>query len=564
MNKSYVLGLNYIGHDASATLIRDGEIIASAPEERFTRQKKDRSFPDQAIQFCLSRASITVDDLTAVTYYLEPDTHFNERVVHHLGRYYPDSVPLFDDMLARAQKVNDVEREIRENLDYGGEIYFCEHHRAHIASSYYPSGFDSCVALSMDGLGEIASTVIADVEGTDMEILKEIKFPHSLGMLYNAVTYYLGFHATTAAGKVMGLSSYGDSEVYIDDFRDIVPFTDDGEYELNLDYFEFPYQRDTWISNHFIDRFGPKRQKGDEITDRHQNIAAALQRRVEEAYFHLAEWAKAETGEKNLCLAGGVALNSVANGKLLQAELFDDVYIPPPAGDDGTSLGGALYYHHCELENKESHSISPFVGPEYSKDDILDALNSFGLSYRRSENICAETASFLADGDIVGWFQGRMEMGPRALGNRSILADPTREDVKRELNSRVKFREPFRPFAPSVLLEEVDKWFGYDCPSPYMILVYDVLPEKRNEVPGITHVDGTGRLQTVSPEDNERYHRLISEFENRTGVPIVVNTSFNIKGEPIVNTPSDAIRTFLGNGLDHLVLGDFIVEKETV
>jgi carbamoyltransferase len=306
------------------------------------------------------------------------------------------------------------------------------------------------------------------------------------------------------------------------------------------------------------------REEGDEILERHENVAAALQKRVEEAYFHLAEWAKNETGKDKLCLAGGVALNSVANGKLLKSELYDDVYIPPTAGDDGTSLGGALYYHHCELNNDERYSITPSMGPEYDDEDIVSALDRFNLEYRKSENVCEKAAQYLANDKIVGWFQGRMEMGPRVLGNRSILGNPQQDEVKRVLNSRVKFREAFRPFAPSILLEDVDEWFDYDDPSPYMILVYDVLPEKREQVPGITHVDGTGRLQTVSEEDNERYHRLISAFKERTGVPIVVNTSFNIKGEPIVNTPIDAIRCFLGNGIDYLVMGDYVVDKENL
>lgn len=563
-DSTYILGLNYIGHDASASLIRSGKLLASAPEERFTRQKKDRSFPENAIEFCLDRAGIEVDDLEVITYYLDPEEHFEERVIHHLGRYYPDSVPLFEDNLTRAQKVNGVEDEIRERLDYRGEIYLCTHHLAHVASSFYPSGFDDCVAVSVDGIGEITSTVVADVEEGDFEVLKEVDFPHSLGMLYNAVTHYLGFQATTDAGKVMGLASYGNPDVYIEDFRDVVPFTDDGGYELDLEYFRFPFERDVWISDKFLDRFGPKRDDGEDLTDRYENVAAALQKRVEEVLFRLVEWGKEKTGRDHLCLAGGVALNSVANGKIRQAELFDEVYIPPPAGDDGTSIGGPLYYNHNVLGNTDRHPITPYTGPKYSDAQILAALDRFNLRYRESETVCAETAEFLANGDIVGWFQGQMEMGPRALGNRSILTDPTNDRAKQILNARVKFREPFRPFAPSVLEEAVGEWFTYEERAPYMLHVYDVKPEKRDEIPGVTHVDGTARLQTVSREDNERYHRLISEFERRSGVPIVVNTSFNIKGEPIVNSPTDAIRCFLGNGLDYLVIGDYVVDKESL
>lgn len=557
----YYLGLNYIGHDASASLVRDGELIASAPEERFTRQKKDRSFPENSIEYCLNYGGIEIDDLDAITYYMDPETHFEERVIHHLGRFYPDSVPLFDSMLDRAQKVNDVEGEIRSRLSYNGEIYFCTHHLAHISSSFFPSGYDSAAAISMDGLGEIASTVIADVDEDSIEVLKEIDFPHSLGMLYNAVTHYLGFNATTDAGKVMGLSSYGDSTEYIDEFRDIVQFNEDGGYELDLDYFAFPFRRSTWVTDEFMNKFGPMREEGEELTKRHKDIAAALQRRIEEAYFHMAEWVKEKTGRENLCLAGGVALNSVANGELVKSELFDDVYIPPTAGDDGTSIGGPLYYHHYVQGSSKRSSISPYMGPSYSDDEVIDSLNRLNINYRKSEDVFSETAEYIADGNIVGWFQGRMEMGPRALGNRSILGDPRDAEVKDVINSRVKFREPFRPFAPSILLEEVDQWFDYDQPSPYMILVYDVLPEKREEIPGVTHVDGSGRLQTVSETNNERYHNLIEAFERVTGVPVLVNTSFNIKGEPIVNTPMDAIQCFLGSGIDYLVMNDFILDK---
>jgi carbamoyltransferase len=563
-DKKYLLGLNYIGHDASASLFNAGELIASAPEERFTRQKKDRSFPENAIEFCINRAGINIDDLDVITYYLDPERHFEERVIHHLGRYYPESVPLFDENLNRAQKVSGVDYEIRDRLDYHGEIYFCTHHLAHIASSFYPSGFEDCVAVSVDGLGEITSTVVADVEKGDFEILKEINFPHSLGLLYAAVTHYLGFNATTDAGKVMGLASYGDYDRYIKDFRDIVPLINDGGYELDLEYFEFPFQRDLWISDSFLDRFGPKRDDGEELTERHENLAAALQKRVEEVLFHLVEWGKTETGKNHLCLSGGVALNSVANGKIRQANLFEEIYVPPPAGDDGTSVGGPLYYHHNVKGNTDRQPITPYTGRGYDGEQIIAALDRFNLKYRKSDAVCAETAEFLANGDVVGWFQGRGEMGPRALGNRSILTDPTNKRAKQILNARVKFREPFRPFAPSVLEEAVGEWFTCGDPAPYMLHVYDVIPEKRAEIPGVTHVDGTARLQTVSREDNERYHRLISEFESHSGVPMVVNTSFNIKGEPIVNRPTEAIRCFLGNGIDYLVMGDYIVDKESL
>ncbi|MCI5134340.1 MAG: carbamoyl transferase [Candidatus Electrothrix sp. AW2] len=562
--ESYILGLNYIGHDASASLVRNGEVLASVMEERFSRKKHDRSFPMQSIQYCLNVAGIAINELAAICYYMEPKEHFEQRVIHHLGRYYPKSAPLFPDMLGRALKVNNVEKEIREQLNYLGKIYFADHHKSHIATGFFLSPYEEAAVISIDGLGEISSTVIADVQGNDINILKRINFPHSLGMLYNAVTHYLGFNAIGDAGKVMGLTSYGDRSVYLDDFRKIVLLQDDGGYELDLEYFEFPFQRDLWISEKFIKLFGPKREKNELLEKRHQDIAAGLQAMLEEVYYHLAQYAQKATGRDYLCLSGGVTLNSVANGKLLEREYFKDIFVPPPTGDDGTSLGSALLYNYQELGNTQRYPLpNGFLGPEYSDEEIEAALKRFNLEYYKSDDVCKEAAAMLFDNKIIGWFQGRMEVGPRALGNRSILANPALDHVKDTLNLRVKFREPFRPFAPSILAEDVGEWFTYDHEAPYMLFVFDVKEEKRSQVPGITHVDGSGRLQSVDSQRNPKYHRLITAFKQNTGIPMVINTSFNIKGEPIVNTPIDAVRCFLGNGLDCLVLGDYIIKKNT-
>lgn len=560
--EKYILGLNYVGHDASASLVRNGEVLASVMEERFSRIKHDRSFPIRAINFCLDYVGIKVTDVAAITYYMDPNEHFEQRVIHHLGKYYPRSVPLFHDMLNRAEKVNNVEWEIRNKLNYLGEIYFADHHKSHIATGYYLSPYSEAAVISIDGLGEISSTVIADVSGLQIDIIKRIDFPHSLGMLYNSVTHYLGFNATNDAGKVMGLTSYGDRSIFLPKFREIVVLENDGNYSLNLDYFEFPFQRDLWVSEQFIKMFGPRRNQGEPLENRHYHIAAGLQAILEEVYMHLAEWAKEKTGKSLLCLAGGVTLNSVANGKLLQRKIFEDIFIPPPTGDDGTSMGSALLYNFEELKGKDRYPLeNGFLGPEYSESEIETALNRFNLRYRKSDDVCEEAAMTLSKGKLVGWFQGRMEVGPRALGNRSILAHPGIDDIKDKLNSKVKFREPFRPFAPSVLAEDVGEWFEYDHEAPYMLFVFDVKTEKRKLVPGITHVDGSGRLQSVDEKRNPRYYRLIANFKKITGIPMVINTSFNIMGEPIVNKPEDAIRCFLGNGLDCLVLGDFIVDK---
>jgi carbamoyltransferase len=560
--ENYILGLNYIGHDASASLVRNGEVLASVMEERFSRSKHDRSFPLESINYCLREAGITIAELAAITYYMDPKEHFDQRVIHHLGRYYPRSVPLFTDMLNRSLKVNNVEKEIREKLNYLGNIYFADHHKSHIAKSFFLSPYEEAAVISIDGLGEISSTVIADVQGTAIRILKRINFPHSLGMLYNAVTHYLGFKATHDAGKVMGLTSYGDRKQCIDKFREIVQLKDEGEYELDLSYFEYPFQRDLWVSEKFIETFGPIRKPGEPLEKRHEDVAAGLQGMLEEVYYHLAQYARMTTNREYLCLSGGVALNSVANGRLLQKEYFTDIFIPPPTGDDGTSLGSALLYNYEVMGNSDRHPLkNGFLGPGYNDSEIETALKRFNLRYYKSEDVCREAGAMIADNKIVGWFQGRMEVGPRALGNRSILANPGLNNVKDILNARVKFREPFRPFAPSILAEDVGEWFDYDHEAPYMLFVFDVKKEKRHLVPGITHVDGSGRLQSVDAERNPTYHRLIREFKKHTGIPMVINTSFNIKGEPIVNTPTDAIRCFLGNGIDCLVLGDFIVKK---
>ena len=561
-NTRCILGLNYVGHDASASLICNGKVIASVMEERFTRVKHDRNFPSESIKYCLHYAGIDLSDLEAITYYMEPKEHFEQRVIHHLGRYYPRSAPLFEDMLNRGLKVNAVEKEIREKLDYLGKIYFADHHKSHIATGFFLSPYEEAAVISIDGLGEISSTVIAEVTGTEINILKRIDFPHSLGMLYNSITHYLGFSATNDAGKVMGLTSYGDRSVYREEFRQCVLLEEDGGYRLDLDYFEFPFQRDLWVSDKFLSVFGPKRLPSEPLEKRHYDVAAGLQGVLEEVFIHLAKWTKEKTGKEYLCLSGGVTLNSVANGKLLQEELFKDIFIPPPTGDDGTSIGSALLYNYEVLGNTERYPLeNGFLGPGYTEEELESALKKYNIDYYKSTDVCKETAGFLASNKLVGWFQGRMEVGPRALGNRSILANPGIIDIKDQLNARVKFREPFRPFAPSVLVEDVGGWFEYDHEAPYMLFVFDVKKDKRNLVPGITHVDGSGRLQSVDKDKNEKYHQLISEFKRLTTIPMVINTSFNIMGEPIVNRPEDAVRCFLGNGLDVLVLGDFIVIK---
>lgn len=564
MDNLYILGLNYYGHDASASLLNNGKVIASAMEERFSGIKKDRSFPINAINFCLKYESIGIDDVDVVTFYMNPELFHEKRVIHYLGKNYPKSIPLFDPFLDRSLKYKNVEKEIRDKLNFYKKIYFCNHHNAHIAISFFLSDFKEAAVISIDGAGEITSTVLAVVQDNNIEVLREVDFPNSLGMLYNSVTYYLGFNPISDQGKVMGLSAYGDSSKFIDNFRNIVKLNDDGTYRIDLDYFEFQNKRNTWISEKFLSTFGPRRSSDEEIEKKHKDIAAALQRRLEEIYLHMGAYLKEKTKMKNLCLGGGVSLNSVANGKLLQKEYFKDIFIPPPTGDDGLSIGAPLYYNYCILKNTERFPfVSPFLGPEYNDDEILKAIKRFNLKYKKSDNIFKETAVLLSENKIIAWYQGRMEIGPRALGNRSIIANPALHNVKELLNSRVKFREPFRPFAPSILAEDVKDWFEYDHPAPFMLFVFKIKKEKREKIPGVTHVDGTGRLQAVNKEFNERYYNLINEFKKITGIPMVINTSFNIMGNPIVESPTDAIKCFLGNGIDYLVLGDYLIKKES-
>ena len=568
----YILGFDCYGHDAAAALLSDGEMVAMVEEERFSREKHTMAFPTGAIRYCLGEAGIEIDDVDHIAYYWDTRLHVLDQL-WHIIRYLPKSLRLVRSRFGQNfMPMMDLRRTFRDELGMTSRakakrIHQIEHHAAHAASTFLLSPFEEAAILSLDAVGEWTTTWFGVGEGDSFRKLDEIGFPHSIGMVYGSVTEYLGFRFASDEGKVMGLAPYGDPERYISEFRKIVRLEPKGRFSLDMRYFDYHlYGRGHWYSDTFTQVFGPPRKRGEPIGKRHEDVAAALQRITEEVGLHMADYLHAATGKSNLCIAGGVGLNSVMNGKVLEHSPFDDVFIQPAASDAGTALGAALVVHSQILGlPRPSPMQHAYWGPGFSDDQITAALAQFGsrLAYSRVSDPARLGAETVAEGKILGWFQGRMEFGPRALGNRSILADPRGADTKDVLNARVKHREPFRPFAPSVLEERTGEYFSSDHISPYMILVYDVLPEKRSVVPAITHVDGTGRVQTVSRETNPLYWRLIKEFESITGVALVLNTSFNVMGQPIVCRPEEAIDCFLGTGIDRLIIGDFVVEKST-
>ncbi len=568
----YILGFDCYGHDSAAALLRDGEIVAMAEEERFVRRKHTLAFPAHAIRYCLDEAGISIDDVDHIAYYWDPGQHVADQV-WHIIRYLPRSLVLVRSRLGRNfLPMMRLEHTLREELGLSAhgkvrQVHRVGHHAGHAASAFLLSPFEEAAILSVDAVGEWTTTWFGVGEGNGFRKLDEIGFPHSLGMLYGSVTEYLGFRYASGEGKVMGLASYGDPEAYLPGFRKVVRLEPEGRFSLDMSYFDYHlYGRGHWVSGKFVRVFGPPRRRGEPIEKRHKDIAAALQRVTEEVGLYMVEHLHAVTGKRNLCIAGGVGLNSVMNGQILRHSPFEEVFIQPAANDAGTAVGSALWVHSCLLGLPRPPAMEhAYWGPSFADEEITAALACYDgdLTYRRLDDTARVGAEIIARGEILGWFQGRMEFGPRALGNRSILADPRGADMKDILNARVKHREPFRPFAPSVLEERTGEYFTVDCPSPFMILVFDVRPEKRALIPAVTHVDGTGRVQTVSRETNPRYWSLIKEFERLTDVGLVLNTSFNVMGEPIVCQPHEAIECFLNTGIDRLIIGDYLVEKVT-
>jgi len=557
------LGISCNYHDSAACLVVDGRPVAAAEEERFSRIKHDASFPASAIDYCLSQAGITAADLDAITFYEKPARKL-ERLLKTARLYMPQSATLVAEQFAPL--VRDglcIEDTIRERLAYSGAIYFCEHHLSHAASAFYVSPFTEAAVLVVDGVGEWATCTRFSGTPEGVQKLSEIHYPHSLGLLYSMLTAFLGFAVNDDEYKVMGLASYG-APTYRKALDTLLTRHADGSFSLNLDYVSYMYDRKSMYTEALEQLLGPARRSQEPITQRHQDIAASLQALTEDVMVGLADASLAVPSAGNLCLAGGVAYNCVSNTKVAARVGFDKIFIQPAAGDSGAAMGAALWTSHNILgEPRQTPRHHSLLGPEFGNDEIAERLQAFGLSFERlaADTLCQRVASLILADMVVGWFQGRMEFGPRALGARSILANPRNADMKDILNARVKFREEFRPFAPAVLEEEASKYFDIPGPSPFMLLTPKVHNGRRREIPSVTHIDGTARVQTVSRQDQPLFHQLISCFGVMSGTPIVINTSFNIRGEPIVCTPDDAIKCFLGTEIDFLAIGDLLVSK---
>lgn len=564
--REIILGLTSAIHDTSAALVIDGRIIVASEEERFSREKHSGKFPINAINFCLKQAAIVdINEIDEIAIGMDWMERAKARFELRFNKDCPKlSKQALKQSMADVQRAIDVEEILRKQFNYKGKINFYDHYDCHASACYFPSPFNNAAILILDGAGERASARIYHAKENKLEKIFQLDYPNSIGRFYGWVTNYLGFCIDSDEGKVMGLSSYGD-ESLVEKMREVVEIKNDGTYKLNLNFFAFVNDNTKGFSDKFIELFGPGREKDQEITQHHKNIAKAAQVILEEAMLNMAKLAKQLTAEENLCLGGGVALNSVANGKIVESKLFKDIYVYPASGDNGTGLGAALYRYHLHLDKKifYKENQSPYTGYESMEKEILNAIKKYKLSYEKSNDIAKEIANLLAnENKIIGHFSGKAEFGPRALGNRSILADPRNAENKDLVNKKIKFREGFRPFAPAVLEECADDYFDmHEVKSPYMILAFEARKDKKALIPAVVHVDGTARVQTINREQNERYWGIINEFYKITGVPVILNTSFNRAGEPIVNTPEEAIETFLGSALDVLVLGDYVIKK---
>jgi carbamoyltransferase len=590
-----ILGISAFYHDSAAALVENGQIVAAAQEERFSRKKHDSRFPTHAIRYCLAERGNGLADVDHVVFYDKPFLKFERLVETYLAfpargfKSFRMAIPLWlREKLFLRDLLQKELKKLGEHGGWNGQLLFSEHHLSHAASAFFPSPFDEAVVLTMDGVGEWATTSAAIGRGNSLEVHKEIHFPHSLGLLYSAFTYYTGFKVNSGEYKVMGLAPYGEPK-YKDKILDrLIDVKADGSFKLDLSYFDYCTGL-TMTNSRFDDLFGaPPRKPQERLTDFHMDLAASIQAVADEVVLRLTRSLREETGIRNLCLAGGVALNCVANGKILRDGRFEQIYVQPAAGDAGGALGAALvgyYMQRGQARQANGDAMrGAYLGPAYLQSDIESRLRKCGARFTPLDDatLIATCAEDLTQGKALGWFQGRMEFGPRALGNRSILGDPRSSTMQKTLNLKVKYRESFRPFAPSVLRQRVSDWFEMDSDSPYMLLVADVVerrrrdmtPEQRrlfgidklnvprSDIPAVTHVDYSARIQTVHEDTNPRYHALLTEFERRTGCPVLVNTSFNVRGEPIVCTPEDAFRCFMGTDLDALAVGNCYLSKQ--
>ena len=591
-----ILGISAFYHDSAASILKDGKIIAAVQEERFTRKKNDPSYPYNAIEFVLGYANLDLNEVDQIVFFEKPFLKF-ERILETYVAFAPKgflsfskAMPLWiKEKLFQKNYLFNKLKSHDKKFKSDKNIFFSEHHLSHAASAFFPSPFEEAVILTADGVGEWATTTIALGKSNKLEIKKEIHFPHSLGLLYSAFTYYTGFKVNSGEYKLMGLAPYG-KPIYEDKIKQLVDIKEDGSFRLDQKYFNYTTGL-TMTNNKFDNLFGqkPRNPNSEKINQFHMDIAASIQKVTEEIIIKLAKAIRQEYNIKNLCLAGGVALNCVANGKILNEKIFDNIWIQPAAGDAGGSLGAALALWHIENNKKREVNSNDtmkgsYLGTEFSQQDIERILKSLGANFEtlKYEDIINKASEYLSNEKIIGWFQGRMEFGPRALGNRSILADPRSNTMQKNLNLKIKYRESFRPFAPSILRADLTKWFNMDVDSPYMSLVSNIITEKkiemtnqekklfgierlnikRSQIPAVTHVDYSARIQTVDEDTNKIYYDLISKFKEKTGCPVILNTSFNVKDEPIVNSPTDAFNCFMKTELDYLVIGNCILDKK--
>ena len=592
-----IIGLSAYYHDSAACLIKDGDIISAAQEERFSRKKHDSGFPINAINFCIKQGKLELKDIDYIVFYDKPFLKF-ERLLETYLAYAPKgfksfstSLPIWlkDKLFQKNVIANELKENFGDTVNWNEKLLFSEHHLSHAASAFFPSPFRNAAILTMDGVGEWSTTSLAIGTENNLEVHKEIHFPHSLGLLYSALTFYTGFKVNSGEYKVMGLAPYGEPR-YINQIKDnLIDIKEDGSFNLNMGYFNYCTGL-TMTNNRFHELFnGPPRKSESLITKKEMDLAASIQAVTEEVVIKLAKGIKKTTKLKNLCLAGGVALNCVANGKLLNEKIFDKIWIQPACGDAGGAIGAALNIHYLMLKKPriittQDSMQGSFLGPDFTQKDIENRLDEAGAKYKKvtDKDLIEIAANFLSQGKVIGWHQGKMEFGPRSLGGRSILADPRSSLIQKQLNLKIKYRESFRPFAPSILSEEVSNWFELETESPYMLMVANIKKNKRipinkkdstlvgidklkvyrSKIPAVTHVDFSARIQTVHKKTNPKYHQLITKFKEITGCPILVNTSFNVRGEPVVCSPEDAFNCFMGTGIEVLIIGNCILEKK--